>query len=96
VMTVQQAMFLELAGVIVMRVKQVRGKRQEVRAHPVMQASTCLLQHKRGAGPVKKANMLRRLAHKTACLVPQEVIRTAQAKQPASLAVLESIRHQKV
>jgi hypothetical protein len=96
VMTVQQATFLELAGVIVKRVQQVREKRQEVSAHPVMQANICLSQHKRGAGPVKKANMLRPLAPKTARPVPQELIRTALAKQPASRAVLESIRHQKV
>jgi hypothetical protein len=94
VMTVQQATFLEVAGVIVMLVKQVRKKHLEVSAHPVMQDSTILFQHKRHVGPVTKTNMLRPLAHKTVCRVQQEVIRTEQAKQPASLAVLESIRHQ--
>ena len=62
VLIVQPATFLELAGVIVMLVQQVRKKHQEVSAHSVQQESTTLTQDKRYVGPVKRGNMLPLLA----------------------------------
>jgi len=59
---VKPATFLELAGVIVMLVQQVRKKHQEVSAHPVQQESTTITQDKSHVGPVKRENMLPLLA----------------------------------
>jgi hypothetical protein len=95
VLSVQLATFPELDGVIVMLVKLVRKKHQQVRAVIVQQESITLGQPRLNAGHVKQEHMLPRLHRTRAHSVMLGRLSQTQDNYSACFVLLASTKHRK-